>query len=164
MIKHAWQGYREHAWGLDELCPITKVGANWNTEDVTFNRSLAITMVDSLDTLLIAGFEAEFRESVEYIRHLEWDKDITVSVFETIIRNVGGLLSAYALSGEHVLLLKARELVDRLGNAFDPDWLPWPFINLRRYSGSVTWIAGKLNLSKWNAGTRGMDRWESAPR
>jgi len=27
--RHAWQGYRQFAWGLDDLQPLTKNGKNW---------------------------------------------------------------------------------------------------------------------------------------
>ena len=27
--KHAWKGYKEYAWGYDELLPLTKKGKKW---------------------------------------------------------------------------------------------------------------------------------------
>ena len=61
--------------------------------------------------------------------------------FETVIRYLGGLLSAYALSGRHVLLVKANELGQKLLPVFstptglaafdiDPDMYVSPFIGL----------------------------------
>lgn len=45
---HAWQGYRQHAWGMDELCPVSKEGRN------SFS-GLGATIIDALDTLYIMG-------------------------------------------------------------------------------------------------------------
>jgi hypothetical protein len=58
-----------------------------------------------------------------------------VSVFETTIRYLGGLLSAYALSGEHVLRDKAEELGLKLLPAFDSSsGLPYHELNLATYA------------------------------
>ncbi|KAG0034258.1 hypothetical protein BGZ81_005605 [Podila clonocystis] len=113
-FEHAWQGYRKHAWGHDEVKPVS--GA---VKD-TFN-GWGATLVDSLDTLLIMGFNQEFDEAVEWIRtSLVMNKNPTMSLpfFETAIRYLGGFLSAYDLSGEQVLLDKAQELGGYLLNAF----------------------------------------------
>lgn len=57
-----------------------------------------------------------------------------MSVFESNIRMVGGLLSAYELSGEEVFLLKAEDLARRLLPAFGtPTGIPLGAINLRRF-------------------------------
>jgi len=43
----------------------------------------------------------------------------SVSVFETTIRELGGLLSAYDLSKDKVFLEKAKDLGNRLAKAFN---------------------------------------------
>lgn len=48
-ILHSWKGYHEYAWGQDMLKPITRKGKNWF--------GIGLTILDSLDTLLIAGLE-----------------------------------------------------------------------------------------------------------
>ena len=55
------------------------------------------------------------------------------SVFETSIRLVGGLLSAFHACGDTVLLAKARDLADRLIPSFaaSPIGIPHRYINLR---------------------------------
>ena len=61
-------------------------------------------------------------------------KDHDVSVFETMIRYVGGLLSAYELSGDALFLDRARDLADRLLPAFTDDParpLPASKVNLK---------------------------------
>lgn len=55
-----------------------------------------------------------------------------VSFFETTIRVLGGLLSAFEFSGDQVFLDKARDLGDRLLAAFDtPSGYPLAQINLQ---------------------------------
>ena len=44
---------------------------------------------------------------------------VTLSLFETTIRIVGGLVSAYDLSGNATALTKAEELVQKLLPAFE---------------------------------------------
>ena len=62
----------------------------------------------------------------------DFDVDGEVSVFETEIRLVGGLLSAHHACGDPVLLAKARDLADRLLPAFDtPTGMPYRYINLK---------------------------------
>lgn len=119
-FEHAWQGYRRYAWGHDEIRPVS----GW-TKD-SFN-GWGATMVDALDTLIIMGFDREFDEAVEWIRtSLRFDGDPArkLPFFETGIRYLGGLLSAYDLSGEKVLLDKAEELANYLLNAFQYGTFP----------------------------------------
>lgn len=52
------------------------------------------------------------------VNKLSFDRDTSVSLFETIIRVSGGLLSAHDLTGDPALLAKARDLADRLAPAF----------------------------------------------
>ncbi|TFY57228.1 hypothetical protein EVG20_g8628 [Dentipellis fragilis] len=65
------------------------------------------------------------------------DRDANFSTFETTIRVLGGLLSAYHLSGEDpVFLDKARELADRILPVFDTlSGLPLSLINLALRKG-----------------------------
>jgi len=113
---HAWNGYREYAWGHDEVYPV-RGGAK-----DTFN-GWGATMIDSLDTLVIMGMNDEFDEALEWIRtKFTMTKNPTAhhQFFETVIRYLGGLLSAFDLTGEQVLLDKAHDLGDILLNAFGP--------------------------------------------
>lgn len=48
-FRHAWKGYKDHAWGHDELKPISKSFGEWF--------SLGLTLIDSLDTMWILGLE-----------------------------------------------------------------------------------------------------------
>jgi mannosyl-oligosaccharide alpha-1,2-mannosidase len=80
------------------------------------------------------GLDGEFREGVDWVkRNLDFDVDGEVSVFETAIRLVGGLLSAYHACGDPMLLAKARDCADRLMPSFaaSPLGIPHRFVNLR---------------------------------
>ncbi|KAF9983310.1 hypothetical protein BGZ65_001931 [Modicella reniformis] len=111
---HAWSGYKKHAWGHDEVRPVSG-----GYQD-RFN-GWGATMIDSLDTLVIMGFNKEFDEALDWVKtSFDMTKQPTAQVqfFETIIRYLGGLLSAYDLTGEKVLLDKAEELGNYMLNAF----------------------------------------------
>ena len=76
---------------------------------------MGMTMLDALDTLWIMGMKDEFVEAQDWLSaNLDFEKVTTkVSVFETTIRAVGGLLSAYDLSNNGMFLTKAHDLVER---------------------------------------------------
>ncbi|KIJ34707.1 glycoside hydrolase family 47 protein, partial [Sphaerobolus stellatus SS14] len=61
-----------------------------------------VTLVDLLDTMLILGLHDVFEQARQHEK--------TAPFFETVIRYLGGFLSAYALSGEPIMLAKAEEL------------------------------------------------------
>jgi mannosyl-oligosaccharide alpha-1,2-mannosidase len=60
---------------------------------------------------------------VEFASKIDFSKSATsdtVSVFETTIRYLGGLLSAYELNGkvDDILLTKAKEVADKMSHAW----------------------------------------------
>ena len=129
-MRWAWRNYREHAWGKDQIKPISGGFESFPLKD----HHLGLTIVEALDTLWVMGLDDEFRDSVEWIkRNLDFDIDGEVSVFETSIRLVGGLLSGWHACGDPILLAKARDLADRLLPSFaaSPIGIPHRFINLR---------------------------------
>lgn len=120
-FKKCWSSYRAHAWGMDELNPVSLGGSD------TF-AGWGATLVDSLDSLWMLDMKPEFMEALHHVAAIDWDNtrgNVLCSLFETNIRYLGGLLSAYDLSGEMVLLRKAVELGDMLYNGFDtPNRMP----------------------------------------
>jgi mannosyl-oligosaccharide alpha-1,2-mannosidase len=80
-------------------------------------------LIDSLDTLWIAGLKEEYAKARNWIEtELDFSKlDDKYHTFEITIRVLGGLLSAFHLSGEQdsMLLQKAVDLADRLLPAFE---------------------------------------------
>lgn len=127
VFQQDWQNYRKYAWGKDALLPISAGSreqfSGW-----------AATLVDALDSLWIMGLRDEFDEAVASVAELDFGKSSSprVNVFETTIRYLGGLLSAYDLSKREILLAKAVELGDMLYGAFNtPNRLPVDFMNFR---------------------------------
>lgn len=119
---HSWRGYKQQAWLQDEVTPVTGGFKNG------FGQRAA-TLVDALDTLYIMGLDEEFEEAVHAVKKIDFTTTAVqrLNVFETTIRYLGGLLSAYDLSkGKHSTLLhKAVELGDMLYAAFDtPNRMP----------------------------------------
>ena len=99
-FKHAWKAYKAHAWGKDELKPISKDSNEWF--------SLGLTLIDSLDTMWLMGLTEEFEEARHWVQKdmiVAQDKD--VNLFETTIRVLGGLLSTYHLTQDKMFLEKA---------------------------------------------------------
>src|SRR5664279_4223896 len=124
---HAWRGYRQYAWGRDELLPLSKGFKDW------YGTSLYMTPVDALDTLILMGLNEQADETRELVaKNLSFDKDIYVKNFEITIRMMGGLLSSYQLTGDRRLLALAKDLGDRLLPAFNsPTGMPYVFVNLK---------------------------------
>jgi mannosidase alpha-like ER degradation enhancer 2 len=121
MFVHAWDSYMYNAFPASELQPLT-------CEPGTFDlvRIPALTLIDTMDTLIIMNNYTEFARSVERLRLLDesmkrefhgkkrdggggddlrkgeagglFSVNQNVSVFETTIRVLGGLLSAHQLA------------------------------------------------------------------
>ena len=129
-MRWAWRNYREHAWGKDQIKPISGKFESFPLQD----NHLGLSLIEALDTLWIMGLDEEFRDGVDWLKsNLHFDVDGEVSVFETSIRLVGGLLSAYHACGDAMLLAKARDLADRLMPSFaaSPIGIPHRYINLK---------------------------------
>lgn len=108
MFYHGFNNYMEHAFPMDELKPISCSGINSYGD-------YSLTIIDSLDTIYIMGNKTLFVQSVHKLlgtkkilneetgesviiqehEGLDFNKNISVSVFETNIRILGGLLSTY---------------------------------------------------------------------
>eukprot|EP00659_Diplonema_papillatum_P003959 gene3959-6133_t len=134
MFNHAWTGYKRNAFPADELRPLSC------SKNDAFG-GYALTVIDTLDTLVLLGQVDEFAEMVAWlIKNIDFKKlNRKVSVFETNIRVLGGLVSAHVLaqqllppwqySGE--LLAMSRQIADKLLPAFDtPTGAPYNEINL----------------------------------
>lgn len=121
-----WKSYRAKAWMHDELTPI----AGGYADDFG---GWAATLIESLDTLWIIGARDEFISAIKDVEALNFGYTSMekVNMFDTNIRHLGGLLSAYELSREDRILNKARELGEMLYHAFDtPNNMPltrWGF-------------------------------------
>ncbi|CAF0856710.1 unnamed protein product [Brachionus calyciflorus] len=116
MFYHAYDNYIYNAYPYDELKPISCKGFDtWG--------SYSLTLIDALDMLIILGNRTEFERVSNLLeKTISFDKDINVSVFETNIRIIGGLLSAHLLSYRLYLNENSDELdVTKVKN-LDPEW------------------------------------------
>lgn len=128
---HSWQGYRKNAWLHDEVKPVSggykDHFGGWGA-----------TLVDALDTLYIMNLEQDFTIAVADLRKVDFTipRIESLNVFESTIRYLGGLMSAYDLSkGKYPILLeKAVALGEMLYHAFDtPNRLPVTRWHWERY-------------------------------
>ncbi|XP_009958783.1 PREDICTED: mannosyl-oligosaccharide 1,2-alpha-mannosidase IA [Leptosomus discolor] len=136
---------QRYAWGLNELKPISKQGHSSNL----FGNIQGATIVDALDTLYIMEMKEEFKEAKEWVeKNLDFNVNTEISVFEVNIRFVGGLLSAYYLSGEEVFRKKAVELGEKLLPAFNtPTGIPWALLNIKSGIGrNWPWASGGSSI------------------
>ena len=125
----AWDNYVAHAWGKDEIKPISGGYSSFPLK----NAHLGLSLIEALDTLWLMGLDSRFERGIEWVRtKADFAVDGEVSVFETSIRLVGGLLSAHLASGDPVVLEKCVDLAERLLPAFaSPTGMPYRFINLK---------------------------------
>ena len=127
-MRWAWGQYREHTWGKDDILPVSGGSRSFPLK----NHHLGLSLIEAMDTLWLMGLDAEFADALGWVKaSLDFDVDGEVSVFETSIRLVGGLLSAHLVCGDPVLLAKCRDLADRLLPAFDtPTGMPFRYVDL----------------------------------
>ncbi|KAH9050101.1 alpha-mannosidase [Lactarius hengduanensis] len=147
---HGYTSYMRFAFPLDELAPLscTGRGPDWHfPENIAYNDvagNFSLTLIDSLDTLVVLNDRAGFEEAVrKVIRWVSFDVNTKPQIFETNIRVLGGLLSAHIFasrSGQpfHLpwyrgeLLSMASDLGERFLPAFStPTGIPYARINLR---------------------------------
>jgi len=183
LFYHGYSNYMEHAFPNDVLQPGQCTGSDdWG--------GITLTLLDTLDTLALMNNSSEFERGIRYlIENLDFDVDSTVSLFETNIRALGGLLSAHVLAADRSLGLMsepypesesygggllplALDLGNRLLPALDTlSGIPFGSINLRKGVAATespitcTAAAGTLVL-EFGALTRltGDGRFEAAAR
>ncbi|PFH62751.1 hypothetical protein XA68_12179 [Ophiocordyceps unilateralis] len=146
----AWSGYSQHALNHDTLHPVSN-----SFEDD--RNGWGATVVDGLSTAIIMGQTGIVNQMLSYIAKIDFTttkaRNDRISVFETNIRYLGGLLAGYdLLTGPMrnlevnrdrvgMLLKQAETLGNVLSIAFDtPSGIPDPglFLNpTHRRSGSL---------------------------
>eukprot|EP01127_Copromyxa_protea_P010905 TRINITY_DN2708_c0_g1_i1.p1 TRINITY_DN2708_c0_g1~~TRINITY_DN2708_c0_g1_i1.p1 ORF type:complete len:766 (-),score=146.81 TRINITY_DN2708_c0_g1_i1:34-2331(-) len=139
MFDHGYSSYMTHAFPQDELASLSCKG-------FVSHGNNSLTLIDTLDTLVVMGKYDEFEKQVWWVAdNTNFDIDLCVSVFETNIRVLGGLLSAHVLiTSSGLPLMKGprsytTELLDlaydlgmRLLPAFDTTTgIPYGTVNLR---------------------------------
>ncbi|KAK4744332.1 hypothetical protein SAY87_010644 [Trapa incisa] len=152
MFYHAYNNYMMYAFPHDELKPLTKTFTDSLSElgnlklerlPQNYNGS-ALTLIESLSSLVILGDNTEFERAVIWLsKNLSFDVDARINLFECNIRVLGGLVSAHILatdsanrlvqgSYQNQLLILAKDLGERFLPAFEtPTGLPYAWINLK---------------------------------
>ena len=95
-------------------------------------------IVDVIDTLQIMNLTDEYSRARTWVANdLSFERDGHFNTFETTIRVLGGLLSAYHLSdNDPVFLERAIDLGERILMTFDtPSGLPLPMVDLKLRKG-----------------------------
>lgn len=98
-----------HAFPDDELKPLSCSGRRRDGKNPrgAMDDSLgdySLTLVDSMDTLVVLGDYFEFEKAVSNVtNHVTFERDVTVNLFEVNIRILGGLLSS------HIFALRLKE-------------------------------------------------------
>ncbi len=129
--RHAWKGYKQYAFGKDDLKPLSSSYKNW------YQNSILMTPVDAFDTFILLGLKAEAAEAKKLILDsLSFEHTGEIQVFEVTIRILGGLIAAYELDGDKKFLSLAKTLADKMMPAFSsPTGMPYRFIHL--HTGNV---------------------------
>ncbi|KAF2166530.1 glycoside hydrolase family 47 protein [Zasmidium cellare ATCC 36951] len=121
VIERSWRSYKKHGFPQDELKSISGTA-----QDTHGNWSL--TLVESLDTLWIAGLKDEFEEAVELVSAIDFNVTTSqegINVYDVTSKILGSLISTYELTRDQRLKDKALELATILYAAFDtPNRMP----------------------------------------
>ncbi|SCV99349.1 LAFE_0A01222g1_1 [Lachancea fermentati] len=144
----SWNDYKTYAWGYDVYHPLSHQKSNMYGSN---GKPLGWIIVDALDTIMLMynstqTHKQEFANEIQLVETwindvLDYDIDVSVSIFETTIRMLGGLLSGYYLSKElqvgnpDIYLNKAIDLADRLLPAFDATSTGIPYSSINLHTG-----------------------------
>ncbi|KAK3941603.1 glycoside hydrolase [Diplogelasinospora grovesii] len=128
----SWDGYYKYAFPHDSLLPVTN---GWSDD----RNGWGASAVDAFSTALVMQNWPVVNEILKFVPTINFDNTTTdISLFETTIRYLGGLLSAYDLMTGPLLgtlndtaddipsvLAQAKRLADNLKVAFDtPTGIP----------------------------------------
>jgi mannosyl-oligosaccharide alpha-1,2-mannosidase len=112
----SYDAYSKFAFGHDSLAPVSK-GV------IDDRNGWGATIADALGTMLLMGFDDLFDQALDFISKVNFNESNTpdpVDLFETTIRYVGGMISAYELSGKQheILIQQAQQLADKMKSAW----------------------------------------------
>ncbi len=124
---HAWQGYKDHAWGHDAYRPLSQTAEDW------YGTPFFITALEALDALSLMRLDKEADSTREFLAtHLSFDRDVFVPTCEFASRVLGALIASYQLSADQRLLTLADNLGTRLLPAFvTATGMPYHEVNLK---------------------------------
>ncbi|KAI4165248.1 MAG: hypothetical protein LQ342_001116 [Letrouitia transgressa] len=130
-FQHAWDGYSKYCFGEDEINTITSNCSNPRNQ-------WGASAIDGLSTALVMQIQPIVSQVLDLIAKIDFSQTETqVSLFETTIRYLAGMLSAYDLlkgplaglvsdtTAVDQLLVQSKSLADALSFAFDtPTGIP----------------------------------------
>ncbi|KAI0688251.1 glycoside hydrolase family 47 protein [Cytidiella melzeri] len=162
-FRFAYTAYEETAYPHDELKPLSNrfqdkcVSSTVNiglgtivTDRMGSLNGWGASTVDSIDTMILMRFDDLVEQSLMHVSKLKLNQNEYVPFFETVIRYLGGLLSAYALTNNPVYLTHADELGMRLLPIFDTMvGLPSFSVNMQTGMGRSGWLGPFSILSEF---------------
>ncbi|KAJ5247084.1 Mannosyl-oligosaccharide alpha-1-2-mannosidase [Penicillium chermesinum] len=136
-FQHAWDGYMKYAFPHDELHPVS----NGHGDS---RNGWGASAVDALSTAIIMGNADAVNTILDHIAKIDYTQtNDQVSLFETTIRYLAGMLSGYDLlngpasglvsdqSKVDTLLTQSKNLAEVLKFAFDtPSGVPYNNLNI----------------------------------
>ncbi|KAJ7064026.1 glycoside hydrolase [Mycena amicta] len=144
-FQYAWSAYATDAFGSDEYHPISHRGSNLGG-----GGGVGYTIVDAIDTMLLMDLKSEYAKAKAWVKdNLTFERNGQFSTFETTIRVLGGLLSAYHLTQDDMYLKHAVDLGERFLPVFESgSGMPFASVNLggRRGSGSAASVSEVATL------------------
>jgi mannosyl-oligosaccharide alpha-1,2-mannosidase len=108
---HAWSNYDRHCFGHDSYSPLSRECRN--------SLSGGLTIIDSLSTFLVMNLTAEFEKARRFVL-TKFSPRGAWSLFEFIIRYLGGLISAADLTDDPALKETAVALGQAILKAIEP--------------------------------------------
>lgn len=137
---HAWDGYYKYAFPNDELHPISNGYGN-------SRNGWGASAVDALSTAVIMGNATIVEQILDHVAKVDYSKTTSmVSLFETTIRYLGGMISGYDLlkgpasglikdkSKVETLLTQSKNLADILKFAFNTtSGVPYNNVNIESH-------------------------------
>lgn len=113
MMVHAWNGYETHAWGANELKPISHTG---HSASIFGKTAMGATIIDGVDTLYIMGLTEQYQKAHDWIAH-----DFNFNPVSSILTSVLFIFSAvfmkklqYYIHGINSSCLSVWVIHDRL--------------------------------------------------
>ncbi|KAI0289404.1 glycoside hydrolase family 47 protein [Multifurca ochricompacta] len=128
IFSQSYNAYRSVAFGHDEVAPVSQ-------KPLDPRNGWGATIVDAMSTMYIMNLTDFFEEALNFTQTIDFTESKTsgtVSIFESTIRYLGGLISAYELSGkQHSFLIdKAKQLADRLSLGWSRgNTIPFGFVD-----------------------------------
>jgi len=127
MIRDAWSGYVQYAWGEDALEPVSRTAyKKW------FGAQGGLTLIQAMSTLWLVGMPEEFDRGRQWIvdnfNFTALDRE--VNVFVSVTELMGSMLGCYALTRDELFLRKAIDIANALEPAYSTPKVKFGPINL----------------------------------